>query len=498
MKVFFAILIFILSLPVFPVEEKKISVTETVFDIQGNVDEFFLKNFLAIDKNRKFTEEEIHRYAEELRKKLEHTRIFSEVAVTAAISGTEGEITVVVKEGGNTFVFPGPKYSSASGLSLKVIFRENNLFGTMNSLSADVAYLYDIQRGKHGFGPEFYMPFLLPLENWDLNFNLGFAGEIFDSQDCNFDFSAEISAFRRFENCKPGFGFVQGVVKNPDYLDWGNENYLLEKAFLTIQLQPWKLPDLTPVNWAFSAETETFISLGDCGLPKAVSNEGLREFFSPKIAFVHDFSMGNVRRKEKLREGFSLNIYQEFSYNFHPSLGEAASLQRFDLYTDVVATGFFDFGWGGLALRGRFFGHTADGLFVRPGNQIRGIYDYRQGRGKALLECAQFLVFNVDFPIRLFRTDFPRWTDKKFFHSLDFELQLSPFVDFAFANGKNIRWNEGIFSLGGEILFYPIKWKFVQLRASFAANMGHFIPHLRDLPHNASVYEIYFGTELHF
>ncbi|MBQ5780567.1 MAG: hypothetical protein IIW10_01285 [Spirochaetaceae bacterium] len=498
MKVFFAILIFILSLPVFPVEEKKISVTRVVYEIQGRTKEFFLKNILSVDETRKFSVEDLDLYLQELRQKLEETRIYSEIDLTAQVQDNEAQITVAVKEGGNTFVFPGPKYSSASGLSIKVIFRENNLFGTMNSLSADVAYLYDTQRGKHGFGPEFYMPFLLPLENWDLNFNLGFAGEIFDSQDCNFDFSAEISAFRRFENCKPGFGFVQGVVKNPDYRDWGNENYLLEKAFLTIQLQPWKLPDLTPVNWAFSAETETFISLGDCGLPKAVSHEGLREFFSPKIAFVHDFSMGNVRRKEKLREGFSLNIYQEFSYNFHPSLGEAASLQRFDLYTDVVAAGFFDFGWGGLALRGRFFGHTADGLFVRPGNQIRGIYDYRQGRGKASLECSQFLVFNVDFPIRLFRTDFYRWTDKKFFHSLDFELQLSPFVDFAFANGKNIRWNEGIFSLGGEILFYPIKWKFVQLRASFAANMGHFIPHLRDLPHNASVYEIYFGTELHF
>lgn len=479
-------------------QEKTVTVTHIVYDITGRTNEFFLNNILAPDENRKFTAEELDLYLEELRQKLEDTRIFSEINLTCKISGNEAQITVSVKESRNTFVFPGPKYSSASGLSLKVIFRENNLFGTMNSLSADVAYLYDTQRGKHGFGPEFYLPFLLPLKNWDLTFNLGFAGEIFDVQDSNFDFFAEISAFRRFENLQVGFGFHQGVVKDPNFRDKGNETYLLEKAFVSIPVRMGLLPDLTPVNWAFSLSGEVLISLDDSRLPWEGLSSDLREFFSPVIAFSHDFSVKNVKWQEKFRHGFSLSVFQEFSYNFHSALGSGTSLQRFDLYTDVSASGFINFRWGALVLRGRFLGHTADDLFVRPGNQIRGIYDYQRGRGKASLECAQFLVFNLDFPIRLFRTDFKTWTENKFFRSLDFELQLVPFADFAFGKGDEIFWHQGIFTTGAEILFYPINWDFVQLRASCAVNVGHFIDHLKDLPHNDAIYEIYFGTELHF
>ncbi len=65
---------------------------------------------------------------------------------------------------------------------------------------------------------------------------------------------------------------------------------------------------------------------------------------------------------------------------------------------------------------------------------------------------------------------------RKIFRYIDFELQLSPFVDAALiknrGTGSNLNYKEGIYTGGLEVLVYPEKWKSFVIRGSIGLDIS--------------------------
>ena len=111
---------------------------------------------------------------------------------------------------------------------------------------------------------------------------------------------------------------------------------------------------------------------------------------------------------------------------------------------------------------------------------------------------------NLDLPIHIFTTDFEK-IGLKFLRKLNFELQISPFIDFALytnrATGSSFELKDGYYTAGIEFLVFPLRWKSLQIRASAGFDIGSLL--FKDLINTSwrpavSVYEISFGIGLHY
>ena len=71
------------------------------------------------------------------------------------------------------------------------------------------------------------------------------------------------------------------------------------------------------------------------------------------------------------------------------------------------------------------------------------------------------------------------WIPNKLFPYLDFELQLSPFIDVALtenaATGRTFFWKDGFYNAGIEVLVHPASWKSYVVRASFGVDVGRAV-----------------------
>jgi hypothetical protein len=125
------------------------------------------------------------------------------------------------------------------------------------------------------------------------------------------------------------------------------------------------------------------------------------------------------------------------------------------------------------------------------GGELRGIRDDQNGADNYphnVLRTPTAVIVNLDVPVRLFTTDWRGWGAKLFkrnmpawFHVLDFELQLSPFVDLALtdniAAGSPVGLKDSIkagwYSAGIEVLVYPERWRSVVVRLSAGMDLGY-------------------------
>ena len=131
------------------------------------------------------------------------------------------------------------------------------------------------------------------------------------------------------------------------------------------------------------------------------------------------------------------------------------------------------------------------------------------------------IVGNFDLPIHIITTDWNGWAEAIFgedskmaqalhwMRILDFELQLSPFADFALTKNKEtgrlFSIKDGFYAGGLEMIVYPARWRSLEVRASFGIDGGRkvikkVVSSLIDdsWRSQVSAWEAYIGIGLHY
>ena len=246
-------------------------------------------------------------------------------------------------------------------------------------------------------------------------------------------------------------------------------------------------------------------------------NEENDDLSSPLITIAHSISTARVDWIENFRQGISLEAGQSIGYNF----------QRKDYIPKVWAEfcGYKAFAYAGIT--GRLYGFAMHNGTEKIGGRLRGIRDnvkYDSDNptiaAKKATDVPVALVGNIDFPIHIVTTHWNDWFAAlfgedagitrafSFMRYLDFELQLSPFVDFAltknYATGKLLSIKDGFYTGGLEMLIYPAKWRSLEVRASFGVDVGRKLIKkavsklIDDSWRHGSAYEISIGIGLHY
>jgi len=108
------------------------------------------------------------------------------------------------------------------------------------------------------------------------------------------------------------------------------------------------------------------------------------------------------------------------------------------------------------------------------GIYLRGILDNSFfGNLKPLYTTSQAIIFSLDIPYHLFTTNFKK------FDIINFNLQMSPFVDIALTHnrvtGTMFNAKEGYYCAGLEFLVYPLKWSSYTIRASIGFDIRNVL-----------------------
>ena len=228
---------------------------------------------------------------------------------------------------------------------------------------------------------------------------------------------------------------------------------------------------------------------------------------SSKIVIGQTISTSRINWEGNFRKGASINVNQTFSYNIYRG--------KFIPGIEAEFQGFTHSKYIGLNADFLAFAYLNDTKKI--GSRLRGIKDdlyFAEETGMSDTKASDVnggIVLNIDFPIHIITTNWSKVPLIKkigFFDKyLNFELQLSPFIDIALVhnkvNNRSLHYKDGFYTAGLEVLVFPLKWKGLVVRASFGVDLGRPIPgfkgkldqHWRD---DVSKYELTIGLGLHY
>ena len=386
------------------------------YEITGKTKTEYLENNLNIEINKKFkTENDFQNYIDEIKQKLDNLRVIESYEILTEIILEENYfVNLVIKtiDTKNFIALPYPKYDTNEGFVAKLKLRDSNLFGTISVLDAELLYAYT-EKQDHKIGTlfDFNIPFYFNVLG--LNLFSEFESSYFIKEE-KFLFDTETGFEFFFPIINPILKL--GLNQTADYntkKTLFNEWFLSECIFIKL---PFYFND-----YIFSVITNFQIDI--------IPNIN----YSNQIGF--NLYKNSVNWIENFRQGFFIDtslylnlFYNQFEYNF-------TFENNFIYYKSFDKLAFA----------------TRLNIFLNPsenevGSFIRGITDSQ------LISDLGFMA-NVDLPISLFKIN-----KNKFY---DFELQISPFVDFGYTYQ-----NEFHISGGLEFLVYPRITRSLQLRVS--------------------------------
>ncbi len=388
------------------------------------------------------------------------------------------EVGVVVRtvDTWNLIALPYLKYDSNVGLTLSARLRHYNFLGSMRTFSSDLDYRSDTG-GVSSFSAsaDFSLPFRLFGRSW-----LWTAGEEFilwpdqehpvsrttstlsvDLPSGRYPLSLAYTQTLRFHDEKDadpdshylGTGLSLEASIPSDVLH-GGAGPLVWKPGLAVQ-----------GNWKFGGAVRA-------------------DRRGPVVSLVQGFEAGRVDWRGNMRSGDAGNVSGVLALNAYS--GEVAGTLdgKLVLYRIPVP---------GLGIAARLSGFATNGRAPREdiGSAMRGVLDARM-RGFAAL----FL--NLNIPLRIGFVPVSALIGKRWF---DFELQISPFMDFALVDGTIdgsaiLRpWYSG----GLEVYVFPEIMRSFIVRASAGFDLVRPTPGGGgSAPAFPGPYELYFGVGLMF
>lgn len=475
-------------------------IRDVFYAIDGMTWEYSLRTNIRIDTDTVFADRAaFDAYIADITQQFQNLRILerSSVTWTEGPAGEDGVIPaalfIAVKDTVNMIALPYPKYNSNDGFELKIKYKDYSFLGAMEEFNADVLYEYN-EDSEHvvGLGADFIIPFPIGivesewLNSYRFDFNI-------TRKEPEFALSTGFLFSLPFDRVSLNLTVKQGFYRDLDYEEYGDTMYGQEYAEFAVpvtlaEIQNWGDIDWTPyISGTFNWNKD--------GIDK--ENDDL---YGPRLAVGHSISSSRVNWYGNFREGASLSLGQSFTYNFSEAeLKPAVTLS---------ATGFKAFKYVGLA--GRFTGIVRINHTDTMGSYLRGVLD-DEDVDKAL-DNNGGIILNLDVPIKLFQTDWCGWGAALFkrempdwLHYLDFEMQLSPFIDFAltytYDTKTEIVTPRTWYTAGFEVLVFPSKFRSIMVRASLGFDLGRTLfKNVIDQSWRAdvSIYELSIGVGLFY
>ena len=492
----------LLSLSVFSFAEKY-RINQVNYDINGMTKQYALERNIEIDKKRIFENyEELNLYIENLRQLFNNERnLESSVIYTKydSVPDEDGITTVILnistQDSKHFLLVPYPKYNSNDGLVLKLKAKDTNFLGTLETLDLDFNFSYEPQDSDtdsssydtiFGINISYDYPFKL----WKL-----------DSKWKNsFSFDYTIGKSKPEFSYETGFIFelpldrltiklelTQGIDRNFDYTEYGDELYMTEGAKLSLPYKVASIDNFDDVTWG------PYVSYDWYWDKDGISDEN-EDLRSPTLKIGHSISTARVNWHNHFRDGVDLSIDQYFGYNYQLEEYIASISGTMELYKS------FNNRFG---IYSRFYGFYNYNQNTEIGSYLRGIRDDQRYKTSAWTEAGlsgepakalntnAAIVMNFDVPFRLITTDWLEFNNfcfgedswmanhLRWMRYFDFEMHLSPFVDVALAHntitGKTFAIKDGWYAAGLEVLVFPAKWRSLVVRASAGVDVGRKI-----------------------
>ncbi len=488
------------------------------YTIDGKTREYALETKVEIDKRKIFeNEEELVSYVKDFKQRLENTRNFEETNVDFAVEDiNENQIFPVIlkvqtKDSKHLLVLPYPKFDSNTGFLLKLKAKDTNFLGSMEEMAGELSFQIESDKDPWEYTTGFAISF-------DTPFKLGKLKEVFVNDH---SFSYTIGKSTPEWNLKMGleselpfnkfslkFDFYQSFIRDLDYEDatvnkntvhYGDGTYFTEDAKFSVpiviqEIKNWGKLYYTPYTkmlyyWDFDGISDL--------------NEDLQ---SPVISIGQKISTERINWEGNFRKGASVTVDQTFAYNLYKG--------KFVPGIEVETQLFSHAKYVGLNIDCLAFAYLNDTKNI--GSRLRGIKDdlyYADGTGlenKKATSVNGGIVLNIDLPIHIFTTKWskvPLIRKVGFFDKyLNFELQISPFLDIALVHNKandRFDYKDGFYAGGLEVLLFPAKWKGLVVRGSIGFDLGRIVPGFKgkldqSWRDSVSKYEILIGLGLHY
>lgn len=460
-----------------PLSASSYQIKSIEYNIAGLTRSSVLDRNIPVDKTRIFPDESaLVAYISDYKQQLENTRFFDNVDVDYTVEQPDENdlcIVAVSVTASDSFHFigvPYPKYNSNSGFELKLKVKDTNFLGSMNTMTGDIDFAVK-QRSEYepfhpviGFNFDFDFPFtLFTLKStWKNDYGITYTfGDPSPEWKLStgLDFSTPLTSRSSLE-----FSVTQGFYRNFDYSKYDDDTYFSETAQLSLPvvlqyIDDWGKVTYTPyVNATYKWDYNGI-------------NPKNGDLSSPSVSIGQSISTSRVNWENNFRTGLSVSATQAVSYNFLTnSLGPKFSLEL---------KGYKGWKYAGLCMD--VYNFTGINSSEKIGGRLRGIRDdqyFASSTGVDDYACKteSALVVNLDLPIHLFSTHF---TKGKVLSKLNFEVQVSPFLDFALikneATGTFYYYKDGFYAGGLEVIVHPASWKSLQVRANIGVDLGRLV-----------------------
>lgn len=444
------------------------------------------------------TREELESYLKQIRQNLDNTRLLLDITYEYETVQTnedgisEIKASYTFRDSNSMIIFPIGTFDSNKGLKFEIAMKDNNFIGLTNPLRTGITLNLGDKEEPTDFSivtPGFNISYDMP---WFYGITKNLWINSIDFQWCTRDRLPTFSFTTGFMVGIPfgsrnqheiDFTFKQGIVRDIEYSKFGDEFYLIEFAEIAVPLEVGNIGLSTPVRYKplvsfeYNWDSDS-INKENCDLRQTPLLKPGHELYFERIDWIG---------KNNYRDGFSFKTGTYLGFDLHkkdvPSDFFVPSFEsQLSLYKGFDYVGF------NLHISSLFGKNTK----FKTGKLLRGATDnqvFTHGiqvdANNYALDTPNALVFNAEIPIHLFTAHWPavlgRFGKKmeKILQYFDFEMQLSPFVDFALIENrgteKKFSIKEGIYTAGFEFLAYPLKFKSFMFRASFGFDLSKIV-----------------------
>ncbi|MBQ5491310.1 MAG: hypothetical protein IIT68_04555 [Treponema sp.] len=458
-------------------------IKSVTYDVRGLTNPGAIERFVSVDTKKTFaSKEELEAYIQTIKVQLENLRQFEDINLTYTELSEENSITPVtvvasMKDSFHLLALPYVTYNSNSGLTVKVKLKDTNFLGLLEPLNTEATYLINNNQEHHiGLNASYNFPFKTGILQNSFNNSFSFDWCIGEATP-DLSYSTGLSTAIPLGPLSLQLSFTQSLAYKNEYTAHGDSFYLTEGASVSLPVSLGKIADTISVTYTPSA---TFTYHWD-PIDSVINTADL---YGPTFGLRQAISASDLTWKTNLREGFTFTAGSGASWNFRTEQISANADIDLKLYK----------AWKYAGITTSFYLYTAYNTTTRISDMLRGTRD-----SQAQVKTAQALVFKLDVPVHIITTDWVGWGLKlfgpyeerngflkvmtwipnKLFPYLDFELQLSPFIDVALtenaATGRTFFWKDGFYNAGIEVLVHPASWKSYVVRASFGVDVGRAV-----------------------
>jgi hypothetical protein len=423
----------------------------------------------------------------------DNASITAEIGEQAADGSYPVTLILKTEDTWNVMAVPRPKYSSNSGLDITIKARDYNFMGSMNPLRVDLGYRYD----EDGYSYFDFMldsdtPFRLFGLNWNFNFDHDFSYRPKMDEPFYYKNTSGLSVEIPYKRTT----FYTGVTETLTLNEENPRTYWYPFGYPYPRFQQGIYMSTTPfIAWGIPTGFH-YYHLGEVTYTPLLSATFYHEFpqwplhdfrKGPILSFSHSLSFGRVDWVNNFRKGVSASIANAYSFDFYY---QSININPWGVYLGASVSGHkivnehFNF-----STRASYRQWFLSNFTESGGDLVRGIIDDD-------IKADYMFAVNLDFTFRVFKFRPSEWFDKHKMRIINFDLQVSPFVDLALYNNPITQEPFGFENMliggGLEVIVYPLSFRSLFLRASAGLGIK-----TGDLQAGFSR-ELFIGTELHY